>query len=83
MSVQLTELKQLNVPVFTNLMKQFRSIIADPSSNYKELAIAIKGYSYFAAVSHSCVSIVDTSYSYWCSALQGLWKVGGCIIHVQ
>ena len=39
-------------PVFKHFMKQFRAIIDNPTSSRQELNTAIRGYGYFAAVSH-------------------------------
>ena len=40
-----------NKRVFWDLVKRFRVLIDNPSSDYKQLAVAVRGYSYFAAVS--------------------------------
>ena len=36
---------------FKFFIQQFRSTMDDPSANYKEVNLAIRGYGYFAAVS--------------------------------
>ena len=37
-------------PVFREFIKKFRAIIDNPSSDHRELTVAIKGYGFFAAV---------------------------------
>ena len=37
---------------FKFFIQKFRAIMDDPSANYKEVNLAIRGYGYFAAVSN-------------------------------
>ena len=41
---------QLYAEVFRDFIKNFRKIIDNSKSSHRELAVAIKGYGYFAAV---------------------------------
>ena len=49
-SVHITE-DTAHKRVFWDLIKQFRSLMDSPDSGYRQLAVAVRGYSYFAAVS--------------------------------
>ena len=40
-----------NAAIFREFIKNFRAIIDSKTSGHRELAVAIKGYGYFAAVS--------------------------------
>ena len=47
--------KQTNAAIFKDFVRNFRSIIDNKSSGHRELAVAIKGYGYFAAVSDDVI----------------------------
>ena len=42
--------KDLSVSLYQEFIKRFRKIIDNPESGSKELAVAVKGYGYFAKV---------------------------------
>ena len=39
-----------NLRIFKHFVLKFREVISDKSSSYLDLALAVKGYGYFAAV---------------------------------
>ena len=45
------EQRQRNAGIFKDFIKKFRAIIDGEFTGHRELAVAIKGYGYFAAVS--------------------------------
>ena len=42
--------RSTNLKIFKHFVLKFREVISDKSSSYLDLALAVKGYGYFAAV---------------------------------
>ena len=77
-----------NLTIFKFLIQKFRVVIDNQSSSHDELAMAIKGYSYFAAVSHGSVNLypgcrvtyIPSSHN---SAMQDIHETRRCEVHVS
>ena len=51
--------KTSNFAIFKYIIQKFRAVIDNKLSGHVELALAIQGYGYFAAVSHIAVKPVS------------------------